>query len=253
MTKIPEPPNNDGVPIATAPTGLQAMFSDLQYLVFTIPALLFSLWAQWKVRSTFHEFAKVGVRSGYSGAQAAEAVLQSAGVQGVTIERHQGFLSDHYDPGAKALRLSPHVYDGHSISAVAVAAHEAGHAIQDKVGYAPLVWRSALVPLCNVGNTLWFFPFMAGLMLRQLSFAPLLMWTGIGLFAAVVVFQLITLPTEFNASNRAKMVLASTGIVSTAQEANGVKQMLDAAALTYVAAAAASVLQLIDLVLRQRR
>jgi Zn-dependent membrane protease YugP len=229
------------------------MFFDLQYLVLTIPALLFSLWAQWRVKSTFHRFAQVGVRSGYSGAQAAQAVLQTAGVKGVRVERHEGFLTDHYDPLAKALRLSPQVYDGQSISSIAVAAHEAGHAIQDKVGYLPLVWRSALVPLCNVGNMLWFLPFMAGLLLRQLSFAPVLIWTGIGLFAAVVVFQLITLPTEFNASNRAKAVLTSTGIVSTQAEADGVKRVLDAAALTYVAAAAASVLQLIDLVLRQRR
>ena len=229
------------------------MFFDLQYLVLTIPALLFSLWAQWKVHSTFDRFAKVGVQSGYSGAQAAQAVMQSAGVRGVRIERHEGFLSDHYDPLAKALRLSPHVYDGKTISSVAVAAHEAGHAIQDQVGYPPLVWRSALVPLCNVGNMIWIFPFMAGLVLRQLSFSPLLIWTGIGLFAAVVVFQIITLPTEFNASNRAKAVLTSTGIVSTQQEADGVRRVLDAAALTYVAAVAASLLQLIDLVLRQRR
>ena len=229
------------------------MFFDLQYLVLTIPALLFSLWAQRKVHSTFDRFAKVGVQSGYSGAQSAQAVMQSAGVQGVRIERHEGFLSDHYDPLAKALRLSPHVYDGKSISSVAVAAHEAGHAIQDQVGYPPLVWRSALVPLCNVGNMIWIFPFMAGLVLRQLSFSPLLIWTGISLFAAVVVFQIITLPTEFNASNRAKAVLASTGIVSTQQEADGVRRVLDAAALTYVAAVAASLLQLIDLVLRQRR
>lgn len=245
--------NNDIVLIAAGHPAINAMFFDLQYLVFTIPALLFSLWAQWKVRSTFHRFAKVGVRSGYSGAQAAQAVLQSAGVQGVRIERHEGFLSDHYDPLAKVLRLSPHVYEGQSISSVAVAAHEAGHAIQDQVGYLPLVWRSALVPLCNVGNMLWIFPFMAGLLLRQLSFSPLLIWTGLGLFAAVVVFQFITLPTEFNASNRAKAVLASTGIVTTQQEADGVKRVLDAAALTYVAAAAASLLQLVDLVLRQRR
>jgi Zn-dependent membrane protease YugP len=229
------------------------MFFDLQYLVLTIPALLFSLWAQWKVHSTFDRFAKVGVQSGDSGAQAAQAVMQSAGVRGVRIERHEGFLSDHYDPLAKALRLSPHVYDGKSISSVAVAAHEAGHAIQDQVGYPPLVWRSALVPLCNVGNMIWIFPFMAGLVLRQLSFSPLLIWTGIALFAAVVVFQIITLPTEFNASNRAKAVLASTGIVSTQQEADGARRVLDAAALTYVAAVAASLLQLIDLVLRQRR
>ena len=203
------------------PPTINAMFTDLPCIIQTIPARLFCLWTQWKVNSTLRRFALVGVQSGHNGAQAAQAVMQSAGVQGVRIERHQGFLSDHYDPLAKALRLSPHVYDGQSISAVAVAAHEAGHAIQDKVGYLPLVWRSAMVPLCNVGNMLWFFPFMAGLLLRQLSFSPLLIRTGIGMFAAVVVFQLITLPTEFNASNRAETVLASTGIVSTQQEADG--------------------------------
>jgi len=229
------------------------VFFDSQSLILTLPALGFSLWAQWRVQSTFNRFASVGVRSGLTGAEAAEAVLRSAGVQGVRIERHQGFLTDHYDPLAKALRLSPHVYDGQSISAIAVAAHEAGHAIQDKVGYAPLVWRSTLVPLCNLGSTLWFWPFLAGILLRQLPLAPLLMWIGIGLFATVVVFQLVTLPTEFNASNRAKAVLASTGIVSTRDEADGVRKVLDAAALTYVAAAAAGVLQLLDLVLRQRR
>jgi Zn-dependent membrane protease YugP len=229
------------------------VFFDSQSLILTLPALGFSLWAQWRVQSTFNRFASVGVRSGLTGAEAAEAVLRSAGVQGVRIERHQGFLTDPYDPLAKALRLSPHVYDGQSISAIAVAAHEAGHAIQDKVGYAPLVWRSALVPLCNLGSTLWFWPFLAGILLRQLPLAPLLMWIGIGLFATVVVFQLVTLPTEFNASNRAKAVLASTGIVSTRDEADGVRKVLDAAALTYVAAAAAGVLQLLDLVLRQRR
>jgi len=229
------------------------VFFDTQSLLLTLPALAFSLWAQWRVQSTFHRFAEVGVRSGFTGAEAAEAVLRSAGVQGVKIERHQGFLSDHYDPLAKALRLSPQVYDGRSIASIAVAAHEAGHAIQDKVGYIPLVWRSALVPLCNLGSTLWFLPFMAGILLRQLAFAPLLMWLGIGMFATVVLFQVITLPTEFNASNRAKAVLASTGIVSTRTEADGVKRVLDAAALTYVAAAAAAVMQLLDLVLRQNR
>ncbi len=229
------------------------MFFDLQSLVLTLPALGFSLWAQWRVKSTFHRYATVGVRSGLSGAAAAEAVMRSAGVQGVRVERHEGFLTDHYDPGAKALRLSPLVYDGQSIASIAVAAHEAGHAIQDKVGYAPLVWRSALVPLCNLGSRLWFFPFLAGILLRSLPFSPLLMWLGIGMFATVVLFQLITLPTEFNASNRAKAVLASTGIVSTRAEADGVRHVLDAAALTYVAAAAAAVLQLLDLVLRQNR
>lgn len=226
------------------------MFFDLQYAIFTLPAVAFSLWAQWRVHSTFKEFSRYGVSSGMTGAQAALAVLRAGGVQGVTVERHQGFLSDHYDPRAKALRLSPDVYDGRSVSSVAVAAHEAGHAIQDAVGYAPLVLRSNLVPLCNIGNFLWFWPFLAGLLLQQMAFAPYLMWAGILLFATVVVFQLVTLPTEFNASNRAKAVLAGAGIVRTQEEAEGVKKVLDAAAMTYVAAAAAAVLQLIDLILR---
>jgi len=214
------------------PPTTNAMFSDLQYLVLTIPALLFSLWTQWKINSTFRRFANVGVQSGDIGAQAAQAVMQSAGVQRVRIERHKGFLSDHNEPLAKALRLSPHVYDDQSIFSVAVAALEAGHAIQDKAGYLHLVWRLAMVPLCNLGNMLWLVSSMAGLLLRQISFSPLLILTGIGMFAAVVVFQLITLPTEFNASNRAKAVLASTGIVSTQQEADGVRRVLDAAAIT---------------------
>jgi uncharacterized protein len=229
------------------------MYFDLQYLALTLPAVAFSLWAQWRVHSTFNRFSRVGVRSGMSGAQAAAAVLRSGGVDGVTVERHQGFLSDHYDPRAKALRLSPDVYDGRSVSSIAVAAHEAGHAIQDKVGYGPLVLRSNLVPLCNIGARLWFLPFIAGAVLHSMELGPILMWTGILMFSAVVLFQLVTLPTEFNASNRAKAVLAGSGIVTTQDEAAGVKTVLDAAAMTYVAAAAASIMQLIDLVLRTQR
>lgn len=225
-------------------------FFDPQYLILTLPAAAFSLWAQWRVQSTFSRFQRIGTTSGMSGAQAAASVLRAGGVEGVTIERHQGFLSDHYDPKAKALRLSPDVYDGRSVSSVAVAAHEAGHAIQDKVGYTPLALRSNLVPLCNIGNHLWFLPFIAGALLSSTPIGSTLMWGGVLLFAAVVLFQLVTLPTEFNASNRAKAVLAGTGIVRTQEEAEGVKQVLDAAAMTYVAAAAASVMQLIYLVLR---
>jgi Zn-dependent membrane protease YugP len=226
------------------------MFFDPLYLLLTAPALLFTLWAQWKVHSTFKRFSTVGVRTGMTGAQAAAAVLRSGGVAGVTIERHQGFLSDHYDPRAKALRLSPDVHDGRSVSSIAVAAHEAGHAIQDQVGYAPLSLRSSLVPICNIGNHLWFLPFVIGAALGSLPIGPVLMWVGIAMFATVVVFQLVTLPTEFNASNRAKAVLAGSGIVTTREEAEGVKSVLDAAAMTYVAAAAAAVLQLVYLVLR---
>lgn len=225
-------------------------YLDPLYIACTAPALVFSLWAQWKVHSTFKHFSGFGVRTGMSGAQAAAAVLRAGGVQGVTIERHQGFLSDHYDPRAKALRLSPDVYEGRSISSIAVAAHEAGHAIQDAVGYAPLMLRSNLVPVCNIGNHLWFWPFLAGAILNAMPIGPVLMWIGILMFAAVVLFQLVTLPTEFNASNRAKAVLAGTGIVTTQEEAEGVKKVLDAAAMTYVAAAAAAVLQLVYMILR---
>jgi Zn-dependent membrane protease YugP len=166
----------------------------------------------------------------------------------VTVERHAGFLSDHYDPRAKVLRLSPDVHDGRSISSVAVAAHEAGHSLQDATGYAPLRLRSVLVPVTTIGSQLWYLPFILGFAIHSSG----LMWLGAALFAAVVVFQLVTLPTEFNASNRAKAVLASSGIVSTQEEAVGVEKVLDAAALTYVAALVASIMQLLYIVLRAR-
>ena len=180
-----------------------------------------------------------------SGAQAAEAIaptgLQRDG------RRHQGFLSDHYDPRSKTLRLSPEVYDGRSVSSIAVAAHEAGHSLQHATGYAPLGLRSALVPAVQWGSRLWMLPFIAGLIVPSLG---QLMWVGIALFALVVVFQLVTLPTEFNASNRAKAVLVSTGIVSSEEEQVGVAKVLDAAAMTYVAALVASLMQLVYMILR---
>jgi Zn-dependent membrane protease YugP len=224
------------------------MVFDPLYLILTAPALLLSIWAQIKVKTTFARFSKVGVRSGMSGAQAAAAVMRAAGVEGVSIERHKGFLSDHYDPRHKSLRLSPEVHDGRSVSAIAVAAHEAGHSIQDATGYAPLVLRSQLVPLTNIGASLWFWPFMLGLAMNITG----LIWVGIILFSAIIVFQLVTLPTEFNASNRAKAVLAQSGIVSTQEEAQGVSKVLGAAALTYVAAAVASIMQLIWMLMRSR-
>ena len=222
---------------------------DSLYWLLTLPALIFSIWAQFKVKSTFRRYSRVGVRSGMTGAEAARAVVDAGGSPGVKIERHQGFLSDHYDPRKKTLRLSPDVYDGRSISAVAVAAHEAGHSIQDAVGYAPLALRSHLVPITQIGANLWFWPFFAGMIFGMTE----LMWLGVIFFSAVVVFQLVTLPTEFNASNRAKAVLAQTGIVSSQEEAVGVSKVLDAAAMTYVAALVASLMQLLYLILRARR
>lgn len=230
------------------------MFFDPLYLILTLPAVAFSLWAQYRVTSTFKRFSQVGVRSGMTGAEAAAAVMRAGGVSGVAIERHQGFLSDHYDPKARALRLSPDVHDGRSVSSIAVAAHEAGHSIQDAKGYMPLVLRSKLVPITNIGSRLWFLPFLIGSILAgsRNALGPQLMALGVVMFAAVVLFQLVTLPTEFDASNRAKAVLAQAGIVSTREEAEGVSSVLGAAAMTYVAAAAASILQLIYLILRTR-
>jgi len=221
------------------------MFDGL-YWILTLPALAFSIWAQFKVKRTFSRYSKVGVRSGMTGAEAAAAVVRAGGAQGVTIERHRGFLSDHYDPRTRKLRLSPEVYDGRSVSSVAVGAHEAGHSIQHAVGYAPLTLRTQLVPMVQIGSYLWYWPFILGLIMHMSG----LIWVGVILFSAVVLFQLVTLPTEFNASNRAKAVLASAGIVTTQEEAVGVSKVLDAAAMTYVAALAASVMQLIYMILR---
>ncbi len=227
---------------------------DPLYLLLTVPALIFTLWAQWRVKSTFNKYSQMGVASGMTGAEAAAAVMRAGKVTGVGIERHQGFLSDHYDPRARMLRLSPEVYDGRSVSSIAVAAHEAGHSIQDAVGYGPLILRSKLVPVTNIGSRLWFWPFMIGMLLTQMgpAIGQTLVLVGIGLFCAVVLFQIVTLPTEFDASNRAKLVLAQSGIVTTQEEAIGVTKVLNAAAMTYVAAAAASVMQLIYLILRSR-
>jgi uncharacterized protein len=213
------------------------------YLLTAILAIP-SLWAAARVRSTFHRYSRVGVRSGLSGAEAAAAVLRTAGITGVRIEPHRGMLTDHYDPRAKALRLSPEVYGGRSISAVAVAAHEAGHAIQDAHGYAPLRLRSAIVPVAMIGDRLWMVLFFIGIFANATG----MIYTGIALFAAMVLFQLVTLPTEFNASSRAKAVLASSGIVATQEEEAGVSKVLNAAALTYVAAAVTAILQLLYMI-----
>src|SRR5882672_7881462 len=147
---------------------------DPLYLLLTIPAVLFSLWAQHRVKSTFAQYSKVGVRSGMSGAEAAAAIVRASGMQGVSIERHQGYLSDHYDSRAKTLRLSPEVYDGRSISSIAVAAHEAGHSMQHATGYAPLALRSQLVPAVQIGQRLYMWPFVFGLMLHMTG----LIWLG---------------------------------------------------------------------------
>lgn len=231
------------------------MFDPIYWVVAGV-GLIASLWAQWRVKSTFARFQQVGVASGMTGAQAARAVCAAAGVHDVSIERNQGFLSDHYDPRSKTLRLSPAVHDGRSISSIAVAAHEAGHSIQDLRNYPWLGLRSKLVPVTQLGSQLWALPFMLGMALAAGQRAAgsglgvTLMQIGVLMFGAVVLFQLVTLPVEIDASRRAKAVLASSGIVRTQAEAEGVSKVLGAAAMTYVAAALSGVLMLVYLVMR---
>jgi len=213
---------------------------DPLYWILVGPTMLIAGWATMRVKSTFHRFARTGVRSGMTGAQAAAAVARAGGAE-VNIEKVGGFLSDHYDPRTKTLRLSPEVYDGRSISSIAVAAHEAGHAIQDVVNYPALTFRSNMVPVASFGSQLWIWMFMGGMILQ---IQPLIV-AGVVAFGAVVLFQLVTLPVEFDASNRAKAVLAQTGIVQTQEEAQGVSKVLNAAAMTYVAGALTAVATLL--------
>jgi len=222
------------------------------FLLATLIGVGLSLWAQARVKSNFAKFEQIGVRSGMTGAEAAAAVCRAGGARDVSIEPTRGMLTDHYDPRSKSLRLSEKVYGGRSISAIAVAAHEAGHAIQHAENYGPLGFRSAMVPVASIGGHAWYFVFLIGVFLQYAGshVAREVMIAGVGLFALIVFFQLLTLPVEIDASRRAKAVLASTGIVSTEEERHGVDKVLDAAALTYVAAAAASLLQLLALIVR---
>jgi Zn-dependent membrane protease YugP len=210
-------------------------FFDPLYLIVALPALLLGLWAQMRVKSAFGRYSQVRAASGISGAQAARRILDANGLHHVAVERVEGFLSDHYDPRSKTLRLSPAVYEAPSLASVGVAAHEAGHALQDQQQYAPLQLRSAMVPAVQFGSWLGPIIFFVGLMMST-AFGETLAWIGLILFAATAVFALVTLPVEFDASRRAKQLLVGQGIVSQ-QELPGVSKVLDAAALTYVAAA----------------
>ncbi len=229
----------------TPPTTMY-LFDPL-FLIIVGPFMLIAALASGRVKSTFKRYSQVGVRSGMTGAEAAAAVVRSAGMN-VAIEQVGGMLTDHYDPRGPVLRLSPEVYSGRSVSAVAVAAHEAGHAIQDAQSYAPLKLRSLMVPATSFGSQAWMWIFMAGLIM---SIKPLVS-LGIVIFGVTVVFQLVTLPVEFDASRRAKLVLAQTGIVMSAEEEEGVGKVLNAAAMTYVASALTSIATLIFLLLRSR-
>lgn len=213
-------------------------YFDPMYLLFVSPAILLGLWAQFRVRSTYA--AAQQEPAPLSGAAAARHILDSAGLTQVDVEPVQGYLSDHYDPRAKVLRLSPEVYHNRSMAAVGIAAHEAGHALQDAKNYAPLVVRNAAVPVANFGSGFGMLIILAGLLLRA---QPVFLF-GIGLFACVVLFQLINLPVEFNASSRAKQQLVALGIVPQ-QDLGHVNRVLSAAAWTYVAATLQSVLTLL--------
>lgn len=218
-------------------------FFDPLYFVFLLPGLLLSLWASARTKSAFNKWGKV--RAAMSGARAARKMLDQAGLYNVKIERAHGFLSDHYDPRARCLRLSPDVHDRASIAAVGVACHEAGHAIQHAREYAPLQMRTALVPLAGIGSNLSWLVIMAGIFLALTD----LVYLGILLFSATVVFQLVTLPVEFDASKRAKELVVDFGILMP-HERVGVDKVLNAAAWTYVAAAVSSIFTLLYFLLR---
>jgi Zn-dependent membrane protease YugP len=221
------------------------MFFDPLYFLFALPGLALSLWAQFRVKSTFGRYSQVAAQSGMSGAEAARELIRQRGVQGVRVEETSGTLSDHYDPFHKVLRLSQDVYHGRSLAALGVAAHEAGHAIQHAHAYGPLKWRSLLVRPANLGSNLGVILAGIGLALQASSLTLI----GIILFSAAVLFTLVTLPVEFDASRRAVVALRELGMV-TASEAGGAKAVLDAAALTYVAAALTAVLQLLYFLMR---
>ena len=215
-------------------------YLDPLYFVFMIPAIVFVMFAQYRVKSTFQKYSQVQTNQGVTGAQAAAEILRSNGIYDVQIERIQGALSDHYDPRHKVLRLSESVYGSASVAAVGVAAHESGHALQHARGYTPLAVRSAIVPVANIGNMLGPIMLIAGIIIGLTQLA----WLGIAFFAAGTLFALVTLPVEFNASSRAMQQLTTLGIFDRTEYEQG-KKVLNAAALTYVAGFAAALLQLL--------
>jgi uncharacterized protein len=218
------------------------------FLICTVVPLGFGLWAQSQVKRTFKRYSEVRPRNGLTGAQAGAAVLQSSGLSDVRIRPVEGRLSDHYDPRTRTLNLSRDVGEASSIAALGVAAHEAGHAIQDAKGYRPMRIRQTLVPAATIGQSLWFFPVFLGLIMGSVGLVNI----GLILFLAIVVFQLVTLPVEFDASKRALVALDGGGLLA-ADEIDGARTVLRAAALTYVAALVASIGQLIYFFLASRR
>ncbi|HLN31433.1 MAG TPA: zinc metallopeptidase [Gemmataceae bacterium] len=233
------------------------LFFDPMYFLFLAPGILLAMWAQFRVHSAYSQASRILAQSGVSGAQAAAALLDSAGVsvnttledspgvRGVRIQAVQGFMTDHYVPGQRILRLSPDVYNGRSLAALGIAAHEAGHALQDAQRYPLLVLRNGLVPLASIGSNLSWIIIIAGFLLHMVG----LVYLGIFAFALVVLFQVVNLPVEFDASRRARLALVHTGLISDEEERT-VANVLNAAALTYVAATLTSILTLLYFLFR---
>ncbi len=221
------------------------LFMPLSYWLFAIPGLIIAGIATLFTKSTFAKYSRFGASSGMTGAEAARQMLSDQGIDDVKIEQVRGFLSDHYDPMSRTLRLSPDVYASRSLSAIGVACHEAGHALQHAAGYAPLSIRSALVPMANIGSNAAYIFLLMGMMFS----APALIKVGALVFLAAVAFALVTLPVEWNASARAKRLMVSSGIVGF-QEAASAGKVLNAAFMTYVAAAVSALLTLVYYLLR---
>ena len=211
-----------------------AFFFDPRYLIFALPAMALVLFAQWRVRSAYARYSEVRNAYGLTGAEAARRLLDWAGLRHIPVQIVPGDLSDNYDPRSKVLNLSQGVAYTPSVAALGIAAHEIGHALQDAQAYVPLRARAAIVPAANLGTSLGFWIFFLGLIIHPLHF---LAWVGVGLFSIAVLFTLITLPVELNASRRARTLLSSSGLASPT-EMDGVSAVLNAAALTYVAALA---------------
>jgi Zn-dependent membrane protease YugP len=220
-------------------------FFDPMWFMIMLPPLIFMIYAQMRVSSAFGKYSKVANMHGISGASAAQKLLQANGLGNVAVESVKGRLSDHYDPGKKMLRLSPEIYNGSSVAALGIVAHEVGHAVQDATGYGFMKFRTAFVPAATVGSQLGWISVVAGALLAYMgaAFGTTVMWAGVFLFSLVVIFSLVTLPVEYDASNRARAMLQSNSLVSV-QEYDGASAVLSAAALTYVAATLQAVAQL---------
>lgn len=220
-------------------------YFDYYYLILVVPALMLAIWAQVQVKTTYRKYSRVPNSRGMTGAYAAQAVLNFYGITDVRIERVSGNLNDHYDPRSKVIRLSDGVYNSSTVAAIGIACHEAGHAAQHAENYAPIKIRNAIIPVCNIGSTIgiplaligWIFSF------------SILIYVGLGLYAAVFIFQVATLPVEFNASRRAIKVIDETQLLRD-DEIGGAKKVLAAAAMTYVASMMVSLANLLRLLLR---